>query len=37
MPQDVAAAIADASGNRVSVKAPEKPGVYCLYGWIKEG
>ncbi|MEX1114577.1 MAG: glycoside hydrolase family 2 TIM barrel-domain containing protein [Akkermansiaceae bacterium] len=37
MPQDVAAAIADASGNRVSVIAPEKPGVYRLYGWVKDG
>jgi hypothetical protein len=37
MPQAVAAAVADASGNRVCVKAPEKPGVYRLYAWVKDG
>lgn len=37
MPPSVACAIADASGDRVSVKVPDKPGIYRLHVWIRDG
>jgi hypothetical protein len=37
MPKPVADAIAMNSGERVSVKAPEKSGIYRLHVWVKDG
>ena len=37
MPTPVAGTIADSSGEKVSVKAPVKPGIYRLHAWIKDG
>lgn len=37
MPKAVADTIADASGDGVSVTAPDKPGIYRLHVWIKDG
>jgi hypothetical protein len=37
MPQAVATSILKASGDRVSIKAPGKPGVYRLYAKVKDG
>jgi hypothetical protein len=37
MPAAVAGTIAKASGDRVSVTAPDKPGIYRLYVWVKDG
>lgn len=37
MPKAVAGAIADASGGGVSVSAPDKPGIYRLHVWVKDG
>ncbi len=37
MPAAVGGTIAKASGDRVSVNAPDKPGIYRLYVWVKDG
>lgn len=37
MPKALASAITAASGDGVSVTAPEKPGIYRLYVWVKDG
>jgi hypothetical protein len=37
MPDPVHGAIASTSGDMVSVKAPEKSGIYRLHVWIKDG
>lgn len=37
MPNPVPGTITHASGDGVSVTAPEKPGIYRLYAWIKDG
>ena len=37
MPKPVAGTITDSSGDKVSVKAPDKPGIYRLYAWVKDG
>ncbi len=37
MPEPVPGAIANASGDHVSVKAPDSPGIYRLHVWIKDG
>lgn len=37
MPNPVSSAIDQASGDGVSVKAPDKPGIYRLYAWVKDG
>jgi hypothetical protein len=33
----VAGSIAEPSGERVRVKAPQKPGIYRLHVWVKDG
>lgn len=37
MPKSVSGAIAKVSGDRVSVTAPDKPGIYRLHVWVKDG
>jgi hypothetical protein len=37
MPEAVSGAIAKASGDQVSVTAPDKPGIYRLHVWVKDG
>lgn len=37
MPEPVSGAIANASGDHASVNAPDKPGIYRLHVWIKDG
>ena len=37
MPKPVPGTIANPSGEKVSVKAPVKPGIYRLHAWIKDG
>ena len=37
MPKAVAGAVSQASGESVSVKTPDKPGVYRLHVWVKDG
>ena len=37
MPEPVKGAIAEASGNKVTVRAPAKPGIYRLHVWVKDG
>ena len=37
MPKSVPGSIAETAGDRVSVKAPDKPGIYRLHVWIKDG
>jgi hypothetical protein len=37
MPMAVAGSIAEPSGERVRVKAPQKPGIYRLHVWVKDG
>lgn len=37
MPAPVAGAIASAEGDRVTVVAPERPGIYRLHVWVKDG
>jgi hypothetical protein len=37
MPKEVSGAVVQASGDRVTVKAPGKPGVYRLHLWAKDG
>ena len=37
MPAAVSGAVVGTPGDRVTVKAPEKPGIYRLYVWVKDG
>lgn len=37
LPKDVPGALSGEPGNRVTVTAPAKPGVYRLYLWVKDG
>ena len=37
MPKSVPGSITEATGDRVSVKAPLKPGIYRLHVWVKDG
>jgi hypothetical protein len=37
MPKSVPGSIAAAEGDRVTVKAPAKPGIYRLHAWVKDG
>ena len=37
MPKSVPDSIVEAAGGRASVKAPEKPGIYRLHVWVKDG
>jgi hypothetical protein len=37
MPAPVPGTISNTSGSQISVKAPETPGIYRLYVWIKDG
>lgn len=37
MPKPASGAVVSAAGDRVTVKAPAKPGVYRLHAWVKDG
>jgi hypothetical protein len=37
LPKDVPGALSGEPGNRVTVTAPAKPGVYRLYVWVRDG
>jgi len=37
MPRAVAGALSITTGDKVSVKAPDKPGIYRLHVWVKDG
>lgn len=37
MPEPVVGATGDAASDRVSVRSPDKPGIYRLHVWVKDG